>query len=90
MHVIQATNPPTNSQRHKDIPRNLSNRRDIRPAFFGAGHDVVEDDLINLLLIEPACQLRGVANVDVVLKLQRLRDAAILYVKAGYKPVSQH
>ena len=58
--------------------------------FSRAGLDVVEDDLVDLVLVELLGEVGGGRDVDVVLELLGLGDAAVDHVEAGDEALGQH
>ena len=67
-----------------------AHRREIDLALLRAGHDVVEDDLVDLVVVEATAELGGRRDVDVVLELLGLRDPPVDDVEAGDEPLGQH
>ena len=63
--------------------------RSIGPAL-RARHDVVEDDLVDLVGVEPLRELGRGRDVDVVLELLGLGDPAVDDVEARDEPLGQH
>ena len=56
----------------------------------GAREDVVEDDLVDLVVVEPLREVLGRRDVDVVLELLCLGDTALDDVEARDETLRQH
>ena len=89
MSSIERMPPPTvkGTKTCSATPRTVS-RSILRCC--GAGHDVVEDDLVDLVVVEQLRELGRGRDVDVVLELLGLRDAPVDDVEAGDEPLGQH
>ena len=89
-HVVDRADAPAHGERDEHVPGDTAHGLEVDLALLGAGGDVVEDDLVDLVVVEPGRELFGRGDVDVVLELLRLRDPAVDHVEAGDQPLGQH
>ena len=69
--------PPPTVNGHEHVVRDAAHGVEIDLALLGARLDVVEDDLVDLVVVELLREVLGGRDVDVVLELLGLGDAAV-------------
>ena len=89
-HVVDRADPAADGERHEHVVRDAAHGVEVDLALLGAGLDVVEDDLVDLVVVELLRELLGRRDVDVVLELLRLGDAPVDDVEAGDESLGQH
>ena len=82
--------PPPTVNGTKTCFATRADRVEVDAAPLRARGDVVEDDLVDLVVVELCRELLGGGDVDVVLELLRLGDAAVDHVEARDEPLRQH
>ncbi len=86
MHVVDRLDAPADAERHEHLAGNPAHHFQIGSPAFGAGEDVEDDDLVDLLVVDEAGQVLDGRDVDVVLKGVALGDQPIPNVEAGNQP----
>src|SRR6266511_5563811 len=89
-HVVDGPDPAADRERDEDVACDAAHGLEIDLPPLRAGGDVVEDDLVDLVVVEPGRELLGRRNVDVVLELLRLRHPSLDDVEAGDETLRQH
>ena len=89
-HVVDRADAAADGERHEHVAGDAAHGVEVDLALLGAGRDVVEDDLVDLVVVQAGGEVLGGGDVDVVLELLRLRDAAVDDVEAGDEPLGQH
>ena len=56
-HVVDRTDATAHGERDEHVPGDTAHGLEIDLALLGAGGDVVEDDLVDLVVVEPSCEL---------------------------------
>ena len=89
-HVVDRADAAADGERDEDVLGDPAHGLEVDLALLRAGHDVVEDDLVDLVVVETTAEVGGRRDVDVVLELLRLRDPAVDHVEAGDESLGQH
>ena len=89
-HVVDGADAAAHGEGHEDVLRDGAHRVEVDLASLRARHDVVEDDLVDLIVVQALRELRRRRHVDVVLELLRLRDSSVDDVEAGDETLGQH
>ena len=89
-HVVDRADAPADGERDEHVSGDAAHGLEVDLALLGAGSDVVEDDLVDLVVVEAGGEVLGGGDVDVVLELLRLRDPAVDHVEAGDEALGQH
>jgi len=89
-HVVDVADATADGERHEHVVRDAPHGVEVDLALLCARLDVVEDDLVDLVGVEPLRELLRGRDVDVVLELLRLGDAPVHDVEAGDEPLRQH
>src|SRR5262249_33499509 len=89
-HVIDRADPAADPEGHEHVAGDPAHGLEVDLALLGAGGDVVEDDLVDLVAVEAGGELLGRRHVDVVLELLRLRAPPVDDVEAGDQALGQH
>jgi len=83
VHVVKVTNTATHRKRDKHALCNLANHFHVTRAVLGARGNIVEHEFVHAVGTVLRPHLHGVANVDISLELDALRDLAVPDVEAN-------
>src|ERR687898_730249 len=89
-HVVDRPDAAAHGERDEYVAGDTAHGLEVDLALLGAGGDVVEDDLVDLVVVEPGGEILGGGDGDVVPELLRLRDSPVDHVEAGDEALGQH
>ena len=90
VHVIEVTDSATHCKRDKYALCNLANHFHVARAVFGACRNIVEHQFVDTVGTVLRTHLHGIANVDISLELDALRDLAVTDIKTNNQAFGQH
>ena len=98
MDILEISDSPTITERHQTLPRDLRDQSDRDAAFpepledtpFPRGHDVEEEPLVCLLVVEDPDGIDRVTDVPWVLEVDCLDESSLLEEEAGDDARPEH
>ena len=90
VHVVEVADTATHRKRDKHAFCNLADHLHVARAVFGTRRNIVKHQFVDTVSTVLRSHLYGVADIDISLELDTLRDLAVADVEANNQTFSKH